>query len=211
MIKIKSITDIITNSSTEVFIFDTDLPLNEVAAYLKGATYGYDGPEILTLDNGGGKVMKAMLEYGSFVDVDDIRSLETYWYYQIIDGLDYKYGKKRNNETWKKLNLEWRKYLIEHRDLANSREDGITVVSDKATVESVHVFQPLLPEGFVKSFIEQYQGPLPSPTCWEIPKDMIAKNYVGKIGIVSWGDNTIPYDTWYDINAELKGRNWHLG
>ena len=37
MIKIKSITDVITNSSTEVFIFDTDLPLNEVAAYLKGA------------------------------------------------------------------------------------------------------------------------------------------------------------------------------
>lgn len=211
MIRIKSITDVITNSSTEVFIFDTSKSLCEVAEFLEGNTQGYEGPEILTMENGGGEIMKAMLGYGYFVDAKDDRSLEQFWYVNVIDGFDYKYGYKRHNKAWEKLNLAWRDYLMENKDMINSRKDGITPIRDTDTVDSVRVYYPLLPEGFIKRFVENYRGPLPSPSCWDIPKDMIAENYVGKIGIISSGDNTIPYDTWEKINSALEGRNWHLG
>ena len=213
MIRIKSVTDVITNSSTEVFIFNTTKTLEEVASFLEGATYGYEGPEVLAMENGGGKVMKAMLDYGYFVDPNSIDSLEKYWYYHVIDDGYFSYCyNRRNDPAWQKLRRAWKEYLMEHKDVINANQKGSYVpIKDTDTVETVDVSYYWLPSGIVKGFVEQYKDPLPGSLTWDVPEKMLAENYVGKIGIVGEGDNSIPFDTWDSLWSVLGGENWHLG
>ena len=60
-----------------------------------------------------------------------------------------------------------------------------------------------------KEFLENYNGP--EPTVWNIGKRYDVRGLDGKVLVVSYDDNSIPYDTWDKINNLFNGWNVHLG
>lgn len=60
-----------------------------------------------------------------------------------------------------------------------------------------------------KEFLENYNGP--EPTVWNIGKRYDVRRLDGKVLVVSYDDNSIPYDTWDKINNLFNGWNVHLG
>lgn len=60
-----------------------------------------------------------------------------------------------------------------------------------------------------EEFLENYNGP--EPTVWNIGKRYDVRGLDGKVLVVSYDDNSIPYDTWDKINNLFNGWNVHLG
>lgn len=81
----------------------------------------------------------------------------------------------------------------------------VQTVSDIITNSSSEVF--IL--DIAKEFLENYNGP--EPTVWNIGKRYDVRGLDGKVLVVSYDDNSIPYDTWDKINNLFNGWNVHLG
>lgn len=215
--KIKSITDVITNSSTEVFLLETDKSLEEVKDLLPSLTEGYLEPEILT--RSGGPLMD-VYKFGIYLYDPSLQDDIQKYMYGILGMSDFQWewendripmpeDLKEIRELWKdyfKLNLEY-----VNTELAKCRFPHH--ISDK--VPNPHEFLRFwdikyLPLSFLDDFLKDVWGK-PIPDSLKIPEDLTLDYWEGKIGFSGEGDNTVPYETWEKILKNFGGTHFHLG
>lgn len=235
MKNIKSITDVITNSSTEVFTCRTTKSLREVSEFLRRATSGYDQPEIMSKDKG---CLKRLIDFGYLVDPDDPESLrewilnaifltdswdEDYNFHEIPHAKELKLAFGRH--IWK--NLDYLQEYVKNKYPSDSfvmryggflGEDSYKpYLVDEGTFLDAYMDDRFYdvkhgsyyPEGFIENFLESYEGQRPATLI--IKDEDNANYYVGQIGFMGLDDNSIPYESFEEINDYLNATNWHLG
>jgi hypothetical protein len=213
--KIKSVTDVITNSSTEVFILNTDKSLEEVTKILYEISSGFKDPEICQKS---GEVLQSLLNFGYIFDKNDPESMEDF-YWQVISHssyFDWDTCKDIEIPGIKEIQEEFVDYIWERRKEINklrksSRYEFIKkdLIKSKKDIDISRYSFGRFPSRFITGFLKQYEGTLPS--AFNLPEVMDVKTYVGKVGFIGKGDNSIPYESWDKINKLFKGTNWYLG
>lgn len=217
--KIRSKTDVITNSSTEVFILDTDKPLEEVKEILKSITSGYKTPEYQQKDS---EALHELIDFGYLCDPDDPESvkdfkvscLNIYSFYNKKTWEEIEIpGQKEINKAWKKFIWENREYINSefHKANPNSYQNYNPIDERRVDAGNVQVSSYNLPDGFVEKFLDSYQGIIPDHFNLTPDHKKNANRFVGKIGFIGEEDNSIPYETWETIQKLFGGSNWHLG
>ena len=214
IVPIQSFSDIVTNSSSELFVTDTKLTEEQVFNVLKEITTGFEGPIRFSLND----YRKALSNkpndldifdnkdwgYGSyygtaegwFIDLEGEYTLTEYRM-RCVDSLDGKYYK--NNYL----------FLIEYYDF-------LETLGYKMEGERWCYYYDIIeiPEALEKCkiFFQEYEKsgkPLPS---WWNPDERETLQYLdGKVLIISEGDNTIPFETFDIITELLNGFHIHLG
>ena len=203
--KIRSITDVITNSSTEVFLLDTTKSLKEVISILPKITEGYLSPVIM---NRGDK-------YGPLD-----RSIS--WKYLYGEGEEEKLRYifsiiEEDPKLWElSYEKEYPKDLSEFRDEFSSymedkikSPDGTIIPKDFIITEVCR--RHMMRNNFLKEFIEKIWSPRPLPEILKIPENLIISYWEGKIGFMGKENNSIPYETWDKITETFGGLKFHLG
>ena len=230
MKKIKSITDVITNSSTEIFTCRTTKSLDEVSEFLKNNTSGYRKPEIMSKKKG---CLKELIEGGYVVDMDDPVSINELKL-RVILRAPYRQSDP-DFDRRAKLKRAFADYLWEHKGEVSKyisenfsenywiNQNGGFLMSEPEFTESYDSFvrnclkgniweieyAEIYPDTFINSFLLEYQGDLSG--LFDVHETHRADYYVGQIGFMGKGDNSIPYDTWDIIKKELNATNWHMG
>ena len=217
--KIKSVVDVITNSSTEVFTLNTKLSLDEVKNILKELLPegGYEAPEVMKKGEG---ILKELEDFGYLYDPSKIEDIERY-YLEVFSETerwtdDYKLEKIENAD---KLQEAWNTFVWNNRKRINDlfrknyprrKEDYIP-----ATVPRDEVFRCICSwdieffPGLVSEFLKSYSGPYPDN--FVLPDNLKVDHWVGKIGFSGTDDNSIDYEKFSAINGILDGINWHMG
>lgn len=215
IIPIQSFSDVVTNSSSELFVTDTKLTEEQVFNVLKEITTGFEEPMRFSLNDYRKAfynrpadpytlMYKGNWGYGSyygtvegwFIDLEDEYALARYRM-ESASNLDEKYYKN----TYM--------FLIEYFDFL----EGLGYkMEGKRGCDYYDVME--IPGALEKCkiFFQEYEKsgkPLPS---WWNPKEEETLQYLdGKILIISTEDNSIPYDTFDIITELLNGFHIHLG
>lgn len=216
--KIKSITDVITNSSTEVFLLETDKTLEEVKNLLPSLTEGYKEPEILSKSGG---PLKDVYNLGLYlVDTTQPKDIQRYMY-GLLGMSDWQW-EWENEETpmpedFKEIRRLWQGYFKDNLDYINeeiSKKDEWFHALPTDFPDPHRFLHPWdlkhLPLSFLDKFLKEIWGK-PIPEALRIPKELTLDYWVGKIGFSGKGDNTIPYETWDKIYKHFGGTHFHLG
>lgn len=218
--KIKNVIDVITNSSTEVFTLKTTASLEDVSNYLKENTSGYEEPERLTKY---GHILQELVDFGYIYNPDDWSSMEEYYLEHVFNKTEeynWETGESFEIPGAKELNEAWEEHVYKNRGIINqiyreyygweNRTDIHELLDDNKEncwFDSVRSY--FLPSNFIKDFLESYKGQLPETV--NLPDELNINYWIGGIGVMGTGDNSIPYETWEGINETFNGRNWHLG
>ena len=182
--KIKSITDIITNSSTEVFVFNTNEKdiVNNYVSNIKGVNI----PELLEKDS----VLYKELINRRYL----FNTINEYLLDYLIEGPLIKELQK--------------KFITYVKNLDIDKEDINDVISTLDIRDSIGVLFAWKYRNFVINFIKEYYKDFPDELK-NIPNELNINNYLGKYYVSSIDDNTISYN---DIEyLEQFGLRVHLG
>lgn len=225
----QSISDVVTNSSSEVFILNTNKTCEEVNNILKGFTTGFRYPEVFHL--------KDYRQWRESIKNEEEDFHYPYTLYEFIKGwfIDpgikediiahyrdflfnpYRYGHigtlnivsygfdnhwQINVDFWKYLN----NYTEEIKKIIPEYEPCPTYKDFYADDYGLN-YQ--LPDYIIQNFIDSYTGEIPKEL--EIPDRENVLNLDGKILVLSEDENSIPYDTWDRIRELFNGYNIHLG
>lgn len=226
--KISSKTDVVTNSSDEVFVLveDKGLTLQEITKWIRSKVPGCMDPEVLDKHTG---CLEWLINFGYLVDPEDQRSIGRYLVHEVFckptniwwdsDDLTCHEEKVKGGSE---INEAWKRYLIKNMGRINSEyrkkhPGGIYIPIPSSYQDSGHynmwrgdVWYDDLPEGFVKEFLDQYQGVIPETA--DIPSDFNANQYVGKIGFRSESENSVSEEEFEKIYEKLGNvRHWHMG
>lgn len=232
-IKVQSYTDLITNSSSELFQLRTDDTVEQVSETLSKITSGYHPPVLFRYQD----YLKYRFEYKRLVN------------YPKYNGESNEEWKKLCEEAWKReeevvdQHLGFYIYDIvgnwffdkdnpEHVENAYKRylcADGFgRITMDKLQKEfQLFVLQndyvddderryPLTPyrvsdEAFTK-FMETHEMPsLDEVKKWSNYSCGNVEDLDGCVLVLSEEDNSIPYDTWDAIRSAFNCKNYHLG
>lgn len=239
VIPVQTVSDLITNSSSEVFILETGKTCEEVNTILNTFTSGFSYPEVFSLKDfrewrkklRSGEIEEDWSYPGSIFsiangwffdpedkeDLLDLRMGFLFEPYQIID-LQSKY---RTYVYSNKYREPIHDAFVEYLNNNWNRVGGVinqTLEEDgEETVDSMD-WSTLLKNNYLlkdpldniaKEFLENYNGP--EPTVWNVGKRDDVRELDGKVLVVSNDDNSIPYDTWDKINSLFNGWNVHLG
>lgn len=225
IIPVQSVTDLITNSSSEVFILDTDKTCEQVNKVLEGITTGFRFPEIFHL--------KEYREWRRKIDNGELEVEYSYpgtiftivkeWFFDPKNEEDmYNFKKDFLFMPWCKdfgfksycsntflpVQKAFMEYINNNWDTFKEYLSNISAPLNKESFLQNEWQLHSLPDCYVKEFIDNYKEPVYG---WELePKDNV-ENLNGKILVVSTDDNSIPYDTWDSIYMNFKGFNKHLG
>lgn len=239
VIPVQSISDVITNSSSEVFILNTEKTCDEINAILEGFTSGFRYPEVFSLKDF--REWRKKLHSGEIEDDWDypgsIFSIADGWFkdpedeedllefrmnflfdpYETIDygdgytahGYSSRYKEPIHDAFIEYLNSNWNK--VEHDINQVLSEVGEDTISsiDWKTLSRHDYWFKNALEDVAKEFLKNYNGP--EPTVWNIGKREDVRELDCKVLVVSEDDNSIPYETWDKINDLLNGWNVHLG
>ena len=226
--KIKSVVDVITNSSTEVFtIKNYDLPtiLNLVSENLKYG--GYTIPEIM--EDQGNKVIESLHDFGYLYDTDDKEDMERFYLNFLLseteaETINEKTGLYEIREIpgAKDLILAWKQHVWNNREMLNNyaRSSNLwknyNLIDEAFGVEycTSKLYRPCdLPPNFIEDFLKNYPGTLPKETSYP-NEDITVKFWIGKIGLMGTEDNSMNYEDiekLLDIINEDDIYHWHLG
>lgn len=213
--KVKSVTDVITNSSTEVFILNTDKSLEEVTKTLYEISSGFKDPEICQK---GGEVLQSLLNFGYIFDKNDPGSMENFYWLVMSRSSYFDWDTCDEIEIpgIKEIQEEFIDYIWKRRKEINKLRKSSEfefikkdLIKSKEDIDLDSYSLSMYPNMFITEFIEQYKGTLPA--AFNLPKEMDVETYVGRIGFIGKEDNSIPYESWDKINELFKGTNWHLG
>lgn len=229
-IKVQSCTDLITNSSSEIFMLHTDKTAQQVEEALSEFTSGYRKPFLFNLSeyrkhkNDYDKKYEEMRkqfededgnvpDYNAFwkaIDQfdDDNIDLVIYntvqdWFIDSGDPDDILMVQKDYlNPSWNRHDLN--KLQLEFKDFLMSK--GINE-NDFGYIPNEYI-----PDDLVKEFVGSHN--LPSikemlDSGWSYSDDVVDLD--GCIVVLSEYDNSIPYDDFDKIDDMFNGRHYHLG
>ena len=238
-IPVQSISDLITNSSSEVFILDTGKTCEEVNTILKGFTSGFDYPEVFSLKDyrewrkklRSGEIEEGWSYPGTIFEIangwlkdpedeQDVLELRMDFLFEPFEIHDYGngiIGRGFSSSYKEPIQDAFIEYLNNNWDKVHEDINHVLVEEDENIVDSID-WKTLRRPGYwfknalwdvTKEFLENYDGP--KPTVWEVSKSEDVRRLDGKVLVVSNDDNSIPYDTWDKINSLFNGWNIHLG
>lgn len=237
IIPVQSVSDLITNSSSEVFILETEKTCEEVNTILSTFTSGFRYPEVFSL--GDFREWRKKLRNGEIEDdwsypgtifsiakgwfrdpedEGDLLDLRMNFLFDPFETISYGNGyvaysyssnyKEPIHDTFiKYLNDNWDRVAHDINQVL-AEDDAVSSIDWKTLRRHNYQLKDAL-EDATKEFLKNYNGP--QPTVWNISKSSDVRELDGKVLVVSNDDNTIPYDTWDKINTLFNGRNIHLG
>lgn len=229
-IKVQSITDLITNSSSELFQLRTDQTVEQVSEALKTMTSGYCQPILFDLKEyrKNRNMLREMLnDIRPDSDASD-EEWHEYWMksdqierdnpdYFVMDTLAGWFFDPENPESAFEL---YKNYLCyrndwDKEDLDPLQEEFRQFVTDNNYLENKDHWNPFMEWNIKEEAFEKFIASHEMPN----PRDCAEYSYYygsveqldGCILVLSEGSNSIPYDTWDAINNTFNGTNYHLG
>ena len=208
IIPIQYFSDIITNSSSELFVLNTNHTIQKVKDILSSITYGYIDPIIFNLEK-----YNKWKEDDSFVsnlestyfdtvrdwftDLDDEDSLFEYRLQAFCNIMEYNslqvcYFKENNIQFY----TEFMKF---------AKTIGLK------SIERFSIYREDKEEKCKEFFnlCEKLGNTLPS--WWNPKEEDTVQGLNGKVLLLSCNENSIPYESFDFINEILNGYNLHLG
>lgn len=238
-IPVQSISDLITNSSSEVFILETGKTCEEVNDILKGFTSGFAYPEVFSLKDyrewrkklRSGEIEEGWSYPGTIFEIangwlkdpedeEDVLEVRMNFLFEPFEVHDYgngmiargyscDYKEPIHDAFIEYLNNNWDKVNYDINRVLAEEEDDAIDCIDWKTLHRHSYWFKNALWDISKEFLKSYDGP--KPTVWEISKAEDVRRLDGKVLVVSNDDNSIPYDTWDKINSLFNGWNIHLG
>lgn len=239
VIPVQSISDVITNSSSEVFILEAGKTCEEVNTILAGFTSGFRYPEVFSLKEyrewrtklRNGETEEGWNYPGTIFEIangwfkdpedeEDVLDLRRDFLFDPFETKDYGNGiiSHGYSSSYKEpIQDAFIEYLNSNWDEVGNIINDVLIQHDEDTVTSInwktirrnHYAFEGRLTDVANKFLKTYNGP--KPTVWDIDERSDVRNLDGKVLVVSEDDNSIPFDTWDKINELFNGWNIHLG
>ena len=208
VIPIQSFSDIITNSSSELFVLNTNNTIQKIKEILSSITSGYLDPIIFNLEKynkwkeDNSFVSNLESTYfdtieGWFTDLDDEDSLFEYRLRAFCNIMEYNslevcYFKESNIPFY----TEFMKF---------AKTIGLK------SINSFSIYRENKEEK-CKEFFNQFEksGNI-LPSWWNPKEEDTVQGLNGKVLLLSCDENSIPFESFDFINEILNGYNLHLG
>ena len=208
IIPIQSFSDIITNSSSELFVLNTNNTIQKVKEILSSITSGYIDPIIFNLEkynkwkeddsfvsNLESTYFDTVRDW--FIDLDDEDSLFEYRLQAFCNIMEYNslkvcYFKESNIQFY----TEFMKF---------AKTIGLK------SIERFSIYGEDKEEK-CKEFFNQFEKSGNTlPSWWNPKEEDTVQGLNGKVLLLSCNENSIPYESFDFINEILNGYNLHLG
>lgn len=193
---IQSFSDVVTNSSSELFVANTDLSDSQIDEVLEAITSGYKSPFRFSLE----EYRKAK----SNKEEDYEYPWEDYlWgycgYYSIVNGWFTDIEDEVEVCNYRLCQLNYEKYYRNKSLLYKEfiKRFGEDFYYDGNTQEII-------------KFLKEWENSGKELPSWWEPRDTV-QSLDGKILIISEEDNSIPYDSFDFIDDVLHAYHIHLG
>lgn len=239
VIPVQSISDLITNSSSEVFILNTEKTCDEINTILEGFTSGFRYPEVFSLKDF--REWRKALRSGEVEDTWDypgtIFSIANGWFKDpedeidiiehrmdflfnpfetincgdgfVVHGYSSNYKESIQDAFIDYLNSNWDRVSTNINQVLAEVKEDAVDSIDWKTLYRHNYWFKDALEDIAEEFLKSYDGP--KFTTWDIDKREDVRELDGKILVVGEYDNSIPFDTWDKINKLFNGWNVHLG
>lgn len=238
VLPVQTVSDIITNSSSEVFILNTDKSCDEINTVLNTFTHGFRFPEIFSLKDYRewrkkfrnneieceweypGSIFK--IANGWFKDPEDEEDLFELRKDFLLDpykvmvygeyscrSYDPTYQEPIHKSFIEYINDNWDKVKDGVNEELKSLDEPTISRMDWKTLRRNHYWLEDPLYDLTKEFLKNYNGP--KPIAWEVSTREDVRNLDGKVLVVSEDDNSIPYESWDKIRELFNGWNIHLG
>lgn len=228
-IKVQSMTDLITNSSSELFQLRTDQTVEQVSETLAKITSGYCEPVLFNLEEyrrDKDKLQKMIDAITPDSDASD--EWDKYWAeerrlkeenpsYFVMDTVE---GWFFDPENIKDVREVYKSYLCNHYDWRGNGDNELQkefkkFVDDNHYLKSDNLYSPYFPWNIEEEAFDKFLASHEMPDPRECGRDAYHYGSIedldGCILVLSCDDNSIPYETWDTINALFDGTNYHLG
>lgn len=203
ILNIHSFVDLITNSSSELFVCDTRKSIDAVKLIIEKIISNYYQEQEQDVPNIWGDIFSE--PYIINQDFD----LSTYPNQEDINKQDYNFYKEKEREINHKINLRYPE-PVSIQGLkweARSKHPDSIKWSENTYKLRMALSQPLWDErDAARKRIEKYFKNIDP---YFISYGITCKK--GNIVLRSASDNSVPYECWDRINSILNARNYHLG
>lgn len=238
--KIKSIVNVITNSSDETFIIKTKESIDEVNEWLSENVRGWY--DLQRVDSVKSPIISEIVDgFDYLYDSKDINSIKKYHIEQVFCSVERGTYNVTKEELEIRANLcdKWLIFLAENRSLINKiarkrkKESWVydcyrlpkidEIYLEAITLNNGNVIydvypyyikyiNKLIPTWLYKKFIAQYCSENKTPSNWKLPKDMDINTYIGGYGFTTTDENSISYEDMQKIvHKYTESKHWHLG
>ena len=210
-VKIQSFVDVITNSSTELFVADTNNDVEVVLSILQEIITKYNNLYDTNYDMSMFGIVKKF-KFNDYINWLLSKKNEDHINDELFDNVNGWFTFKYNNELYLDV---LRKDLIVY--------GGYKLKNDflhEKFIEDCgykHGLNPKCDE-YLNNIIKDIKNDdLDKPYWWDEPynynyyRAVEVSELDGKIMILGAYDNSIPYDIWDIINTKLNAQNYHLG
>lgn len=229
-IKVQSLTDLITNSSSELFQLRTDQTVEQVSETLKTITSGYCEPVLFDVKQyreDKDKLQEMLDAIRPDGDASE-EEWDEYWEkankieeenpnYFVMDTIGGWFFDPEDPEDALKVYRDYLccRYNLNRQDLEPLQEEFRQFVTDNDYLENKNNWNPFTEWNIKKEAFDRFIASHEMPN----PNDCAKYSYYygsieqldGYILVLSECDNSIPYDTWDTINDTFNGTNYHLG
>ena len=208
IIPIQSFSDIITNSSSELFVLNTNNTIQKVKEILNSITSGYQDPIIFNLES-----------YNKWKeDNSSVSNLES-TYFNTVEGwlidldsedslFEYRLQAFCNIMEYNSLQVC---YFKENNILFYTEFMKFAKTIGLKSVQRFNIYRENKKEE-CKEFFNQFEksGNI-LPSWWNPKEEDTVQGLNGKVLLLSCDENSIPYESFDFINEILNGYNLHLG
>lgn len=208
IIPIQSFSDIITNSSSELFVLNTNNTIQKVKEILSSITSGYIDPIIFNLEN-----------YNKWKEDDSfVSNLENTYF----DTLKDWFTDLDDEDSLFEYRLQAFCNIMEYNslDVCYFRENNIPFYTEfmkfaktigLKSISSFSIYRENKEEE-CKEFFNQFEkSDNTLPSWWNPKEEDTIQGLNGKVLLLSRDENSIPFESFDFINEILNGYNLHLG
>lgn len=208
VIPIQSFSDIITNSSSELFVLNTNNTIQKVKEILSSITSGYIDPIIFNLE-----------EYNKWKEDDSFVSNLKNTYFDTVK--DW-FTDLDDEDSLFEYRLEAFRNIMEYNSLevCYFKESNISFYTEfmkfaktigLKSINSFSIYRENKEEK-CKEFFNQFEKSGNTlPSWWNPKEENTVQGLNGKVLLLSRDENSIPYESFDFINEILNGYNLHLG
>lgn len=208
VIPIQSFSDIITNSSSELFVLNTNNTIQKVKEILSSITYGYIDPIIFNLEK-----YNKWKEDDSFVSNLESAYFDTVrdWFTDLDDEdslFEYRLQAFCSIMEYNSLKVC---YFKENNILFYTEFMKFAKTIGLKSIERFSIYREDKEEK-CKEFFNQFEKSGNTlPSWWNPKEEDTVQGLNGKILVLSEDENSMPFDSFDFINEVLNGYNLHLG